>query len=244
VELRDRVALVTGGAVRVGAAISRELAQHGARLAVLYHRSGAAAAALVQEIERAGGQALAVAGDTSRAEAVESAVQGVQERFGRIDVLVNSAAIFFETPFPDLSEDDWDRTLAVNLKGPFLCARAVAPGMLARGEGKIINIADIAGLRPWPRYVPYSVSKAGVIALTQGLARALAPHVQVNAIAPGPVLLPDEFTPEQREQALRHVPMGREGSAEDIARTVRFLIEGPDYITGTVIPVDGGRLLA
>src|SRR5207247_11133744 len=103
--------------------------------------------------------------------------------------------------------------------------------------------ADIAAMRPWPRYIPYCVSKAGVVALTQGLARALAPHVQVNAVAPGPVLLPEAFTPAQRELAVRNVPLGREGSAEDIARTVLFLLEGPDYITGTVIPVDGGRLL-
>jgi pteridine reductase len=242
-ELRDRVALVTGGAVRVGAAISRALAGRGARLAVHYHRSADAAASLVREIESTGGAAVALSGDVSRDEDVRAVVEAALDRFGRIDVLVNNAAIFLETPFPDLSEDAWDRILAVNLKGPFLCARAVAPGMLERGEGKIVNLADIAGLRPWARYLPYSVSKAGVIAMTHSLARALAPHVQVNAVAPGPVLLPDGFTPEQREQALRHVPMGREGSAEDVARTVLFLLEGPDYITGAVIPVDGGRLL-
>lgn len=242
-ELRGRVALVTGGAVRLGAAISRALASRGARLAVNYHSSAEPAAALVREIESAGGRAVALAGDTSRAEDVERVVEAVLARFGRIDVLVNNAAIFFETPFPDVSEEDWDRTLDVNLKGPFLCARAVAPAMLAQGEGKIVNLADIAGFRPWPRYLPYSISKAGVIALTQGLARALAPAVQVNAVAPGTVLLPEEFTAEQRQQALQRVPLGREGSAEDVARTVLFLLEGPDYITGTVIPVDGGRSL-
>jgi pteridine reductase len=242
-ELRNRVALVTGGAVRVGAAISRALAERGASVAVHYHRSAEAAAALVGEIEGAGGTAIALAGDASRAEDVARVVQGVLERFGRIDVLVNNAAIFFETPFPEVSEEEWDRTLDVNLKGPFLCARAVAPAMLAQGEGKIVNIADIAGMRPWARYLPYSVSKAGVIALTQGLARALAPEVQVNAVAPGTVLLPEEFTPEQRQQALQRVPLGREGGAEDVARTVLFLLEGPDYITGAVIPVDGGRML-
>jgi NAD(P)-dependent dehydrogenase (short-subunit alcohol dehydrogenase family) len=240
-ELQDRVAIVTGGAIRLGAAISRALAEREARVAVQYHRSADAAASLVREIEGAGGEALAVAGDVSRAEDVQRLVEATLTRFGQIDVLVNNAGIFFETPFPELSEEDWDRTLAVNLKGPFLCARAVAPGMLAQQRGKIVNIADIAAMRPWPRYLPYSVSKAGVVALTQGLARALAPHVQVNAVAPGPVLLPEAFTPEQREQALRNVPLGRAGSAEDIARTVLFLIEGPDYITGAVIPVDGGR---
>jgi NAD(P)-dependent dehydrogenase (short-subunit alcohol dehydrogenase family) len=239
----NRVALVTGGAVRVGAAISRALAERGARVVIHYHRSAEAAGALVREIEGAGGEALAVAGDTSQATHVERVVTETLERFGHIDVLINNAAIFFETPFPSLTEEDWDRTLDVNLKGPFLCARAVAPRMLAQGAGKIVNIADIAGLRPWASYLPYCVSKAGVIAMTQSLARALAPNVQVNAVAPGTVLFPGEFTAEQREQALRHVPLGREGSAEDVARTVLFLLEGPDYITGTVIPVDGGRLL-
>jgi pteridine reductase len=243
VELKGRVALVTGGAVRVGAAISRALAGRGARVVVQYHRSADAASDLVQEIATAGGMAMAVTGDVSRADEVQRVVDEARGRFGPIEVLVNNAAVFFETPFPALSEEDWDRTLAVNLKGPFLCARAVAPEMLERGTGKIVNIADIAALRPWPRYLPYCVSKAGVVAITQTLARALAPHVQVNAVAPGPVMLPEGFTPEERAQALRNVPMGREGSAEDVARTVLFLLEGPDYITGAVVPVDGGRLL-
>jgi NAD(P)-dependent dehydrogenase (short-subunit alcohol dehydrogenase family) len=243
-ELRGRVAIVTGGAVRVGAAISRALAGREARVVVQYHSSARAAAALVREIEGAGGEALALAGDASRAADVQWVVESAINRFGRVDILINNAAIFFETPFPELSEEDWDRTLAVNLKGPFLFARAAAPGMLAQGEGKIVNIADIAGIRPWAKYLPYCVSKAGVIAMTQTLARALAPHVQVNAVAPGAVLLPEAFTPSEREQALRNVPLGREGSADDVARTVLFLLEGSDYVTGAVIPVDGGRLLA
>jgi NAD(P)-dependent dehydrogenase (short-subunit alcohol dehydrogenase family) len=210
---------------------------------VHYHRSSEAAAALVREIEAGGGKAVAVPGDLSRAADVQALVDTAIEQFGPVDVLVNNAAIFFETPFPDLSEEDWDRTLDLNLKGPFLCARAVAPGMLARGAGKIVNLADIAAFRPWTRYLPYCVSKAGVVAMTQALARALAPDVQVNAVAPGAVLLPESFTPEQRERALRHVPLGREGRAEDVAETVLFLLEGSDYITGAVIPVDGGRLL-
>ena len=131
----------------------------------------------------------------------------------------------------------------MNLKGPFLCAQRVGQEMLARGGGKIVNIADVNAYRPWPSYIPYCVSKAGVIALTQGLARALAPTVQVNAVAPGAVLFPEEYTPEQRERTLAPIPMRRQGTPEDVARTVLFLIEGPDYITGATIPVDGGRLL-
>ncbi|MBI3911125.1 MAG: SDR family oxidoreductase, partial [Armatimonadetes bacterium] len=197
----------------------------------------------VAEMQALGRRALAVACDQRDAGEVAAAVAEVERHLGDVDVLVNNAAIFRRTPFPDLTEDDWDDHLATNLKGPFLFARAVAAGMRSRGRGKIVNLADVAAFRPWPDYLPYSVAKAGLIALTQGLARALAPEVQVNAVAPGAVLWPPDYPEEAKRQFLARVPLGHAGDPADVARVVRFLIEGSDYVTGAVIPVDGGRLL-
>ncbi|MBI3948406.1 MAG: SDR family oxidoreductase, partial [Armatimonadetes bacterium] len=209
-----------------------------------YHASEDAARRVVAEITGQGGRAAAFPADVSDAAAVERMVDAVQAQLGGIAVLVNNAAIFPRTPLATTTEAEWDRVLDTNLKGAFFCSQRAAAEMLRRGAGKIINIADVSAYRPWPGFLPYCVSKAGVVALTHGLARALAPAVQVNAVAPGTVLLPDGYPPEQKRRTLAPVPMGREGTAEDVARTVLFLIEGPDYITGAVIPVDGGRLVA
>jgi NAD(P)-dependent dehydrogenase (short-subunit alcohol dehydrogenase family) len=156
--------------------------------------------------------------------------------------LINCAAVFYRTPFATLTEADWDRVVGVNLKGPFLLCRRVGEIMLRQGRGKILNLADIGGMKVWAEYLPYSVSKAGLIALTQGLAKALAPAVQVNAIAPGAVLLPEDTSPEDRDRALRRIPLGRLGSPEDIVRAALYLLES-DFVTGEVLSVDGGQRL-
>ncbi|MCS6863187.1 MAG: SDR family NAD(P)-dependent oxidoreductase, partial [Abditibacteriales bacterium] len=192
--LEGRVALVTGAAVRVGRAIAHALARRKAKVVVHYHTSERAAREVVSEIEALGQQAVAFPADLSQSQQVEALVDESLRTFKRIDILVNNAAIFYRTPFLSASEEDWDRHLDLNLKGVFLCCKAVAPAMLAQGGGRIINIADIAGVRPWADYVPYCVSKAGVIALTQGLAKALAPTVLVNAVAPGTVLFPESYS--------------------------------------------------
>jgi len=243
-ELKGKVALVTGGAVRVGRAISLALSEAGASVAVNYHHSEEAAREVVALITARGGNAEAFQADVSVAADVDRMFDGVLERFGRLDVLVNNAAIFPRTPFTTVTEAEWDQVLDINLKGSFLCALRAGREMLQRDGGKIVNIADVSAYRPWASYIPYCVSKAGVIALTQGLAKALAPKVQVNAVAPGTVLFPESYSEEQRQRAVQPIPMGREGSPEDVARTVLFLIEGSDFITGAVIPVDGGRLIA
>jgi NAD(P)-dependent dehydrogenase (short-subunit alcohol dehydrogenase family) len=240
-ELQNRVALVTGGGVRLGRAISLELAAAGAAVAVHHHRSADGARAVVAAIRAAGGRAGAFGLDLSRTAELPSLVDRVLASFGRLDVLVNNAGIFPRTPFLDTAEQDWDTVMAVNLKAPFFLAQAVARPMLAQGAGKIVNLADISAERPWPGYIPYCISKAGIVALTRGLARALAPTIQVAAVAPGTVQFPEAMPQEERERLLRQVPLGREGDPADIARTVRFLIEGSDYITGVVVPVDGGR---
>lgn len=243
-ELKGKVALVTGGAVRVGRAISLALGEAGASIAVNYHHSEEAAREVVALLTARGGNAEAFQADVSVAADVDQMINGVLERFGRLDVLINNAAIFPRTPFATVTEAEWDQVLDINLKGSFLCALRAGREMLQRDGGKIVNIADVSAYRPWASYIPYCVSKAGVIALTQGLAKALAPKVQVNAVAPGTILFPESYPEEQRQRAVQPIPMGREGSPEDVARTVLFLIEGSDFITGAVIPVDGGRLIA
>jgi NAD(P)-dependent dehydrogenase (short-subunit alcohol dehydrogenase family) len=160
---------------------------------------------------------------------------------GRVDILINNASEFFSTPIATVTEAEWDRLLDVNLKAPFLLSRALGMERVKQGGGKIINIADVSAFRPWVDFIPYSVSKAGLVTLTQGFAKALAPRVQVNAIAPGTILPPvTGWTSRQREQTLQSIPLKRFGAPDDVTRAVLFLIES-DYITGTVIPGDGGK---
>jgi pteridine reductase len=240
--LAGRVALITGGAVRLGRAMALALAGKGMDVAFTYYRSRAAAADVQTAIREQGVRALALRCDQRAEDEVRRTVDSVIAEFGRLDVLVNSAAVFLRTPWESLDAATWDEILTTNLRAPFLFARCATPALKASG-GKIVNIADIAGLRPWADYIPYSVAKAGVIALTQGLAKALAPSVQVNAIAPGAVLWPESFGPEEQARTLNRVPLGRAGSAGDVVNTLLYVLEGSDYVTGAVLPVDGGRLL-
>lgn len=242
--LDHRTVFITGGAKRIGSHLARALAQRGANLVINYRYSNADAQAVVRELQKIGVDAVAVPGDVSNAADVQRMTASALERFGRIDVLINNAAVYFKTPFAHLTESEWDLTMDINLKGSFLCAKAVAEHMRGRGEGKIINFADWAGMRPYPEYLPYCVSKAGVIALTQALAQELAPAVQVNCIAPGPILLPEEMEEDERERVVRATPLKRIGSPEDIVQTVLFLIEGTDFATGGTYLVDGGRYIA
>jgi len=241
-EIEGKVAVVTGAAKRVGRSIALALAERGAELVIHYHTSDREAQEVLALIKKEGSKPVAVRGDVSVAADVDRIVEAALQAFGRIEMLVNSAAIFYRTPFERLTEADWDRFLGVNLKGPFLLSRKVGEIMLRQGQGKIINLADIAWEKVWAEYIPYAVSKAGLVALTRGLARALAPVVQVNAVAPGAVLLPEGTDPEERERVIRRVPLNRLGSPEDIARAVVYLIEN-DFITGEVLTVDGGQHL-
>jgi NAD(P)-dependent dehydrogenase (short-subunit alcohol dehydrogenase family) len=243
-DLKGKTALVTGGAIRVGKAIALALAGRGADVAITYRSSSAEAAATVQALQSSGVRAHAVRCDQRDPYQVESAVLDVEQELGPPDVLVNSAAIFNRTPFEDATQEDWDSHLEINLRGPWLFAKAVGPSMKARGAGVIVNLVDAAMERPYVNYLPYAVSKAGLASLTRGLARALAPEVRVNAVAPGTVLWPEDYTDEQKEPVVLRTPLQRIGTPEDVARTVLFLIEGSDFITGAVVPVDGGFSLA
>jgi pteridine reductase len=245
VNLTGKTALVTGAAKRLGREIALGLAGRGANIVLHYHTSAAEARQTVAAIRRLGVEALAVQADQTNARQVHRAVAKALQHFGDIHVLINSAAVYQKTPFDTLTEQHWDLHLEANLKGPFLFSLEVGRHMKARQlHGKIINFADWAAWRPYADYLPYCVSKAGVIALTKSLARALAPRVQVNAIAPGPVLLPPDTTPRQRRQIVAATLLKRLGSPADIVNAVLFLLEGSDFITGHTLVVDGGRLIA
>ncbi len=238
-KLTGKVALVTGGAVRVGLEIARALADAGADVAVGYHRSAASARAAVRELEARGVRAAALRADVSRPAEARALVAGAVQRLGRLDVLVNNAALFFRTPVLITTPAQFDRLLAVNLRAPFFLSQAAARAMGRRG-GRIINIADVGAVRAWAGYVPYGVSKAGVVMLTRGLAAALAPRIQVNAVAPGVVLLPEGLPRESGRRLAARIPMGRHGRPADVAQAVRFFATCSDYITGQVLFVDGG----
>jgi len=238
-KLTGKVALVTGGAVRVGRAIALALAAEGADVAIAYLRSGDAARQTVRDLRALGVKAVAIRADVAQPAAARRLVAGVMRRLGRLDVLVNNAAILVRTPVLTTTPAQFDRLMAVNLRGPFFCAQAAAHAMGRRG-GRIINMADVGAVKAWPAYVPYGISKAGVAMLTKGLAAALAPRVQVNAVGPGVVLLPDDFPRESRRRLAARVPMGRHGAPSDAAAAVCFFATCPDYITGQILFVDGG----
>ena len=238
-ELTGKVALVTGGAVRVGLEIARALADAGADVAIGYRRSAAEARAAVRDLEARGVRAAALRADVARPREARALVAGAVRRLGRLDILVNNAALFFRTPVLTTTIVQFDRLLAVNLRAPFFLSQAAARAMGRRG-GRIINIADVGAVRAWAGYVPYGISKAGVLMLTRGLAAALAPRIQVNAVAPGVVLLPAGFPRVSGHRLTARNPMGRHGRPADVAQAVRFFATCSDYITGQVLFVDGG----
>lgn len=243
-DLKGRTALVTGAARRVGRVIALTLARRGAQVIITYKHSEKEAFETVQEIEAVGVRGLALKADLTQADEVKAMAAQAMAAFGGVDVLVNNASIFVRTPFNELTEEDWDATLEANLRGPFLTSRWLGQPMRERGDGKIVNIGDWAGVRPYPDYLPYCVSKAGVIALTKALAISLAPQVQVNCVCPGPVLLPEDYGAAEQAEILAGTPLKRMGTPEDIANSVAFLVEGSDFITGAILMVDGGRLIA
>jgi pteridine reductase len=244
VQAAGKIALVTGAAKRVGKSIALALAERGAHVVITYNNSASEAQATLREIEALGVQGMALQGNITRSDDVNAVVQQTIDRFGRVDILVNNASNYYKTPFESLTEAQWDDLVGTNLKGTFLVSKRVGDEMLKAGSGKVVNLADWAGFRPYKDYIPYCVAKAGVIALTQALAKTLAPNIQVNAIAPGPVMLPEDFSDNLREAVVRATPLKRLGTPLDVARTVVFLVEGSDFITGAIIPVDGGRLIA
>jgi len=237
--LARQVALVTGAAKRIGRSIALRLAKEGADVVVNYATSKAEAEELTSEIQSLGRRAIALQADVSRRADVHRMFAAVDKEFGRLDILVNNAGMFFEAKFEELTDEQWDRIMNANLKSQFLCAQTAAQVMKRQGHGRIINLSSLGGILPWPAYTHYCVSKAAVIMLTRCLARALAPEILVNSVAPGTIQFPGE-PPDQ--DYIKRVPLHRTGTGKDIADAVMYFATA-DFITGQVIAVDGGRTL-
>ena len=237
--LADRVALVTGAGIRVGQTIAVTLGAQAMRVVVHYNGSREGADETVRMIEATGGHAIAVQADLSQPDGPDALIERTLAEYGALDALVNSAAIMLRTPVGEVSVAEWDTMFAVNTRAPFFLSQRAAPA-LARTRGSIVNIADLAAFETWPAYVPHGITKAAVVQLTRALAHALAPDIRVNAVAPGVVMLPAGWNPEDGEHLRRTTPLARLGSAEDVAQAVVYLLEA-EYVTGEVIRVDGGR---
>jgi pteridine reductase len=209
------------------------------RVAVHYNRDEDGAGAVVTEIRTNGGVAEAFRADLSKPESAAQLVNDVANRLNGLDVLVNSAGIMERTPIGEVTPALWDETFAINLRAPFFAAQAAAACMKESG-GNIVNIADLAGLETWKAYIPHGISKAGVIQMTRALAHALAPGIRVNAVAPGPVLLPEHWDATEADHLIATTPLRRLGSPDDVVGAVIYLLEA-DYVTGETIVVDGGR---
>jgi NAD(P)-dependent dehydrogenase (short-subunit alcohol dehydrogenase family) len=244
-DLKDRVVCVTGSARRVGRAIALGFAQEGAHLVIHHHASPEEAAGAVEEVRSYGVDALVVSADQFDPAAVECLFCAIRAHYGRLDVMVNSAAGFKQTPLLDVTFSEWQAVLGVNLTGPFLCTQQAARLMIAGGQGgAIINISDNSGLNPWPARPHHSISKAGVIMLTQVAALALAEHnIRVNCVVPEPVLRPAGEPEEVLDAIAQGLPLKRIGHPQDIARACVFLARN-DFATGAIVRVDGGEGLA
>jgi pteridine reductase len=237
----QRVALVTGGAVRLGRAISLAMAEAGYDLVVHYHSSEDPARELAALVEGMGRSCALVQADLSHPDAAGAVIRAVRERHGRLDLLVNSAAGFDAHPLLEADAGLWDGVMALNVRAPHLLVREAAP-LLAAVRGSVVNLTDLSAFQPWAEYPVHAVSKAALAHLTRVQARALAPDVRVNAVAPGAVLPPEDY-PADRVQMLRdRTPLKSLGTPEDVARAVLFL-SGSPFITGQILAVDGGRLL-
>jgi len=240
-KLSGRVALVTGAAKRLGRVVALRLADEGADVAIHYGKSANEAREVVSEIEKRGQRAASFSADLSSVPAIQRLFDDATRHFGRLDILVNSAANFLETKFGETSESVWDASLDANLKALFFCSQAAAPHLAQSGRGVIINFSDIGGLLGWREFLPHSISKAGVIVLTRILAKELAPKVRVNAIAPGTISMPGD-PPQLEADYIRRAPLRRTGRPEEVADAAMYLITA-EFITGHVLVLDGGRTL-
>ncbi|HWZ97814.1 MAG TPA: SDR family oxidoreductase [Candidatus Dormibacteraeota bacterium] len=239
-KLSGRAALVTGAGKRLGRSVALRLASEGADVAAHYRGSDGEAREVVAEIEKLGRRAIAMKAELTSVEEIRGLVQRAAHEFGRIDVLVNCAANFLPSSVISTTEEIWDASLDTNVKGPFFLAQAAAP-WLRRANGVIVNFADTGGILGWPGYIAHSVSKAGMIMLTKTLAKALAPEVRVNAIAPGTITMPGD-PPEWEQEFVKLALLKKTGTPEDVAEAVSYLVNAK-FLTGHVLVLDGGRTL-
>ena len=234
------IALVTGSARRIGRAIALELARQGGRLAIHYRASEKEAESAVASARELGAEADLFQADLVNKTQRDALINRIQARFGGINILVNSAAVFGLADLEQTTPELWDEQMDTNAKTPFFLAQAVGAIMRQAGKGKIVNITDTAGETIWSQYLPYSISKAALLGVTRGLAKSLAPTVQVNAVSPGPVQFPEHYSEDQKQRAVERTLLKRSGTTDEVVRAVVFLIEN-DYVTGEVLHVDGGR---
>jgi NAD(P)-dependent dehydrogenase (short-subunit alcohol dehydrogenase family) len=238
-KMSGRVALVTGAGKRLGRAVALRLAEAGADVAVHYHQSAREAADVVGRIEEMGQKAVAIRADLRSIDEIRKMFVDTGNELGKLDLLVNSAANFLPGSVISTTEEIWDASLDTNVKSPFFCAQAAAP-MLKRSHGSIVNFADTGGLLGWPSFVSHSVSKAGVVMLTTCLAKALAPDVRVNAIAPGTITMPGDPL-EWEAEFIKLAPLKKTGKPSDIGDAVIYLATA-EFVTGHTLVVDGGRV--
>lgn len=242
----SKVVLITGGAKRVGAAITRELHQHGANIVLHYHTSAEEAASLQAELNQVRPNSVVVVqANLLDTDALPALIETALHHFGRLDALVNNASSYYPTQLGQIETAHWEELMGSNLKAPLFLSQAAAAALRAN-QGCIVNITDMHIERPKKHYIVYSAAKAGLVSLTKSLAQELAPNVRVNAVAPGPVLWPDnnqEFDEEYRQQVVNQTLLKRTGEPADIAKAVKFLIADAPFITGHVLAVDGGRNL-
>lgn len=240
--MNGKVALVTGSARRLGRSIASALAEVGCAIAIHHHASPNEAADAVSACQALGVEAQAIQADLGDPQQVDRLFAELESGLGRLDILINNAAVFARVPAMQITPEEWDRVVNLNLRAPFFCSQHAARLMKRAGAGSIVNIADVAAFQAWPGYAHYCVSKAGLVAVTRVLARAFAPEVRVNAVAPGPVLPPEDTSSLERERLAELTALQRLGQPDDIVQAVLFLI-GSTYITGETIIVDGGKLL-
>lgn len=237
-KLDGHVALVTGAGHRVGRALAVALGAERMSVAVHFNRSGGEADETVRLITHAGGKAHSFGFNLIDADAPERLVSAVVKEFGKLDVLINSAAVMRRHAFGSITVKDWDETMSLNLRAPFFIAQSAARVM--SDGGAIVNISDLAAFETWPSYIPHSISKNGIVKMTEGLARVLAPSIRVNAIAPGAVLLPDDWGEKTGERLSDTTPLRRLGDPQDVVDAMLYLLRA-EYVTGETIVVDGGR---
>ena len=239
-DIQDKTALVTGGAHRVGKNIGLMLARAGANIVINYNSSAAKAEETANEVRALGRQALAVQGNITDYAQVKAMAAQVKETFGGLDILVNSADLWEASPFPCDDLGPWQRITDTTINGAYYVSNAFAPLMLAQEAGAIVNIVDLSAWEAWPNFTAHAVAKSALLAMTRQFALELAPTIRVNAVCPGPVLPPPDYTPEMIAATADKTLLNRWGSADDVAQAVKFLVEA-DYTTGDTIFVDGGE---
>ena len=241
-QLKGCTVLITGAAKRDGRVIALTLAASGADIVIHYHRSDKDAVALQSLIKKKYKKTPGLLqGDLSKLADLRRIADEAWKLRKKVDVLINNASTFYPTPLGKVREEQWEDLFNVNARAPFFLSEALGLKMKKRGQGKIVNIADWAALQPYTQYVPYCASKAALVAVSQGMARTLAPEVQINTILPGPVMWPDDLGAAVMKNVIRNTPLKRIGTPQDIAKAAKFLIEGSDFMTGSLVHVDGGR---